>query len=376
MKPFSPQYLPIKNINWEQLAPLIGNANRSLSFYHGILQGVKNSSLLLSPITTQEAVLSSRIEGTEATLADVLRFEAGQKAKNIHREEDINEIINYRKALHKAEIGLQKKPFNLNLLKDLHSILLDSVRGKDKARGEFRRIQNWIGLPGSKIEEASFIPPAPTDLMNYMDNWEKFYHAEGIDPLVQLSLIHAQFEIIHPFLDGNGRIGRMLVPLFLYEKKLLSHPIFYLSEYLETHRDEYYIFLRNLGQLPDGWNEWISFFLKAINQQAESNSAKARAIIDLYNKLKERVIILTHSQHAIPLLDCIFDHPIFKISNLKWKLMPTRPMVTTLVTKLNKDGILKVLREGSGRRGSIYVFEELLRITESPRIPLLTIKDI
>lgn len=190
-------------------------------------------------MTTQEAVLSSRIEGTQATLGDVLRFEAGEAPKEERKQHDIQEIINYRHALRGAEEELRTRPFNLNLLKKLHSILLDSVRGRDTARGRFRQVQNWVGAPGTPIEEAPFVPPAPGLLMEYLDNWEKYYHADRPDPLVQLAIVHAQFEIIHPFLDGNGRLGRMLVPLFLYEKEFISKPMFYLSAYLEVHQDEY-----------------------------------------------------------------------------------------------------------------------------------------
>lgn len=255
MKPFVPQTLPLSDVNWESLISLLASANRSLAYYDGVLQGVTNPELLLSPMTTQEAVLSSRIEGTQATLGDVLKFEAGEIPNKPERTEDIYEIINYRRALKIAEEELKIRPFTLNLLKNLHTVLLDSVRGRNMGRGEFRRFQNWIGAPGTPIEQAEFVPPAPEQLLRYMGNWEKYYHLERPDSIVQLAVVHAQFEIIHPFLDGNGRLGRMLIPLFLFEKKILSRPLFYLSAYFESHRDVYVERLRMIGQSSGGWND-------------------------------------------------------------------------------------------------------------------------
>ncbi len=364
MEPFVPQKLPIHDLDWEPLIPLIGKANRSLAFFDGVLQGVTNPNLLLSPMTTQEAVLSSRIEGTQATLGDVLKFEVGEEPGEQQSREDIREIINYRQALKYAEEELKKRPFSLRLLKDLHAILLNSVRGRNRARGQLRTVQNWIGAPGTPIEQAEFIPPEPQHLMECLSNWEQYYHLERPDPLVQLGVLHAQFEIIHPFLDGNGRLGRMLIPIFLFEKKMLSRPMFYLSEYLEAQRDPYIAHLRKLGQKAGAWNEWIQFFLTAVGEQAEANAMKARAIIELYNRLKQHVVDLTHSQYAIPLLDRIFARPVFQISHLEGKGMPTRAMITGLVAKLKEAGILKVLRAGSGRRGQVLALPELINVTE------------
>jgi Fic family protein len=260
MKPFLPLLLPITGIKWEPLIPLIGRANRSLAHYNGLLQALPNPDVLLAPLTTQEAVLSSRIEGTQATLSEVLKFEAGEEPKMESRRLDIQEILNYRRALRKAETALKRKPFHLNLLLELHDILLDSVRGQEKARGQFRTTQNWIGKPGTPIEKAQFIPPPPMAVPRLMDNWETYYHAEAPDPLVQLALVHAQFEIIHPFRDGNGRLGRILVPLFLCEKAILSRPMFYLSAYLEEHRDQYINRLGALRKTPESLECLDSFF--------------------------------------------------------------------------------------------------------------------
>lgn len=365
MRPFVPQTLPLSDVNWEPLIPSIAKANRSLAYYDGVLQGVANPQLLLSPMTTQEAVLSSRIEGTQATLGDVLKYEAGELPPEQDRREDIFEIRNYQRALKIGEENLKTRPFSLNLLKQLHGTLLDSVRGRNMARGKFRDFQNWIGAPGAPIEAAEFVPPAPELLLSCLDNWEKYYHLERPDALVQLAVVHAQFEIIHPFGDGNGRLGRMLIPLYLFEKGILSRPLFYLSAYLEANRETYIARLRSLGQAQDAWNDWIIFFLTAIVEQARVNSEKARAMIDLYGDLKIRVLALTHSQFAVPLLDLIFARPIFQTTYFKRKPeMPSYPMIITLLNRLKTAGILKVVREGSGRRPQVLALSELINLCE------------
>jgi Fic family protein len=369
MQPFVPQKLPIEEVAWEPLIPLIGQANRALAHYNGILYGVPNPEVLLSPLTTQEAVLSSKIEGTQATLGEVLKFEAGEKPESEARRQDIQEIMNYRAALRTAEEELKTRPFNLNLLLRLHEVLLDSVRGQNKARGRFRTLQNWIGAPGSTIDQAEFVPPDPMLVPEYLDSWEKYYHSDRPDALVQLAIVHAQFEIIHPFLDGNGRLGRILVPLFLYEKKHLSRPMFYLSAYLEQHRDEYVGRLRALGQSPDAWNGWIAFFLKALVEQASRNAEKARAVMDLYENLKQRVINQTHSQFAVPLLDQLFERPIFQSNHIKMPdPQPSRQAVFKLLRTLRDADILKVVREGSGRRGQVLALAELVNLCEDKQV--------
>ncbi len=360
----------MSEVKWEPLIPLIGRANRSLAHYDGILYGVPNPGILLSPMTTQEAVLSSKIEGTQATLGEVYKFEAGEEPELESRRLDIQEIINYRRTLLRAEEKLESRPFNLNLLLELHALLLDSVRGKNKGRGRFRTTQNWIGTPGTPIERADYVPPDPMHVMEYLDNWEQYYHTDRPDPLVQLALIHAQFEIIHPFVDGNGRLGRILIPIFLYEKKLLSRPLFYLSAYLEEHRDRYVARLRALGTDEDAWNKWIEFFLTAMDEQARKNATTARAIIKLYESMKTRIIDLTHSQYAVLLLDQLFERPVFQSSHINFsgKVKPTRQSVSNLIRMMKEAGILKIVREGSGRRGQLLAFAELVNLCEGKKV--------
>jgi Fic family protein len=369
MEPFVPEELPIASLDWKRLIPRLGEANREIAHYGGVLRRVPNPGLLLSPMTTQEAVLSAAIEGTQATLGEVLRFEAGEVMLEEGRRDDFQEIVNYRRALSQAQHELESRPFNLNLLLELHAILLDSVRGRFKGAGRFRTTQNWIGPESRPIEEAYFVPPAPGDLSLHLDRWEKYYHATELDVLVQLAIVHAQFEIIHPFSDGNGRLGRLLIPLFLYEKKLLPRPMFFLSESLEAHRKSYEVGLRDLGKDEDAWNRWVEFFLLLLGNQALKNTLKALSIQQLYDELKNKVIALTRSQFAIPLLDQIFFRPVFSAADLAFaRPCPSRPALNNLVRKLSTGGVIKQLREASGQRGAMYVQAELVNLCEGKEI--------
>ena len=362
MKPFIPQTLPLKDIDWAILVPLIGSANASLARYDGMLQSIVNPDVILSPLTTEEAVLSSRIEGTQISIEEVMEFEADPNERiEPSKYSDIKEIVNYRFAIDAAIEKLKKRPLCLNLFKELHKILLDSVRGKNKAPGEFRRVQNFVGPPGCSIEEATFVPPSPELIGPALDNWEKYLHYDEKDKLVQLAVAKAQFEIIHPFLDGNGRIGRMLIPVFLFEKGLLSSPMFYLSAYLEKERDVYYQRLQDISK-TGAWNRWISFFLTAIIEQAESNIKKVNLILDLYEKMKKEVPRITHSQYAIQAIDTMFSRPIFKSTDfIKRSGIPKGTAIRILNT-LRKEEIILDLRPKKGSRGATMVFFELMKL--------------
>jgi len=369
MKPFVPPPLPWPNLGWESLVPVIGRANRALAQFNGILQGVPNPGIMLSPLATQEAVLSSKIEGTQASLDDVLKFEAGDQPKQESLAADVQEILNYRQALRDAVLALKTRPFNLNLLKELHATLLAGVRGNDKARGRFRPVQNWIGRPGSPMKEASFVPPAPDRVLEFMDGWEKFYHAESPDPLVQLAMVHAQFELIHPFLDGNGRLGRILIPLFLAEKGVLARPMFYLSAYLEQHRDLYMERLRDLSHAEGNWTRWIEFFLQAIEVQASANTRTARDIMALYQAKKSQLLELTRSPWAIVVLDHLFQYPVFSASAFPTgKNGPSRQAATVLLAKFKGAKILKTVHPPRGRRAEVLAFPELLNLCEGRKV--------
>lgn len=213
------------------------------------------------------------------------------------------------------------------------------------------------------------MPPSPDLIQPLMSDWETFYHAEYPDLIVQLALIHASFEIIHPFVDGNGRLGRILVPLFMFEKGLLTRAVFYASGYLERNRDEYIARLRNLGVREDAWDEWVEFFIKAITSQAEENASIAQSVLELYNEMKQTVIVVTKSQHAVPLLDLLFSRPIFSTPELEGKPgLPSKQMISKMVNQLRATGVLSVIREAKGRRPQIWMFPQLLEICEGHQL--------
>ena len=366
MKPYQPDALPLKDLDYQRLFALIGDANAELARYDGLLQGIVNPQIMLSPLTREEAILSSKIEGTQATVDEVLQQEAGivQEGEKAH---DIHEIINYRTALDSAYRYVNERPITLSLVGKLHTILMDSVRGKDKTPGEFRKEQNWIGSYGCTIEQASFVPPNPLQLHDHLEAWQHYMAADDIDLLLQTAVVHAQFELIHPFKDGNGRIGRILIPLFLYQKKKLSQPMFYLSAYLEAHREEYYAGLQNISQEGD-WNGWIAFFLKAITVQAKNNNQKVKAIMALYEKTKKTIQRVTHSQYAMALLDDIFKRPIFRTTDLVKRTGIHKPTALGLIRKIKTHDILKELFPGRGRRAAVLCFPELLNIVEGKKV--------
>lgn len=359
-EPYIPQILPLSMINWERHVPNIAQANSHLARFDGILQTIPNPELLLAPIMTQEAVLSSRIEGTQATLEDVLEFDAepSEEIRNFH---DIQEVNNYRKTLQYAIQSLKEMPLTLNLIKAMHKILLEGVRGNNKRRGEFRKTQNWIGRTGATIEQATFIPPSPIDLQDHLSHFERYFHFNDKERLVQLAIIHAQFELLHPFLDGNGRIGRILIPLFLYEKQLISHPSFYISGFFDLERDAYYDHLENISK-NNSWDDWIEFFLHAVIFQAKAQSSLAKQILGLYDGIKVEATEMTRSHLVIKTLDFIFAHPIFKSSNFVEITDIPRATAHRLLNSLVEGGILLPSREKTGRAGQIYRFDRLLQI--------------
>ena len=364
MQPFIPDTLPLSQLNLGGMITEIGKANREIAAFGGLLVGIPNPFVLLSPLTSQEAVLSSKIEGTQASLQDLLKYEAGDKPVNSAKVGDIDEILNYRKAMKVAVEELKTKPISLNLVRLLHNVLLDSVRGQNMQRGEFRRNQNYIGRPGSAIKNASFVPPPPEQVMECLDNWEKYIHFQDVDPLVQLSIVHAQFEIIHPFMDGNGRIGRMLIPLFLFEKQVIPYPTFYLSSYLESNREEYYDRLNAISR-GGAWEGWVRFFLNAIAVESSKNSRKAREILEMYDKMKELVVDWTRSQYAIAALETLFSHPIISSTDFKDKAKIPKPTAARILKVLQDRQILDVIRPARGQMPAILAFTKLLGIVES-----------
>ncbi|MGI9345128.1 MAG: Fic family protein, partial [Gammaproteobacteria bacterium] len=362
--------LPLTKLDYQQLLPLVGQANAALARYDGLLQGIPNPAVMLSPLTTREAVLSSKIEGTQATVDEVLQHEAGLE-KEGEKYKDIQEIANYRLALHRASDYLTAYPIRLSFVQELHKILMDSVRGQSKSPGEFRKDQNWIGKAGCTIDDASFVPPDPLRLQEFLQAWERYLDFDDSDFLLQTAVVHAQFELIHPFKDGNGRIGRILIPLFLYQKKALSQPMFYLSEYLEAHRDEYYQRLNDVSANGD-WNGWVAYFLKAIAVQARQNSARVRDILALYDDMKIKIQSVTHSQYTVYLLDALFSRPIFKTSTCTAQLEQdhqVHPQTTNhLLRQLKEARVLRVLQPGRGQRAATLCFPALINLAEGQQV--------
>ncbi|MBS9778282.1 MAG: Fic family protein [Gammaproteobacteria bacterium] len=362
MQPYEPCTLPLDNLDFKRLFSLVGDANAELARYDGLLQGIVNPAVMLSPLTNEEAVLSSKIEGTQATVDEVLEQEAGMQ-KDGEKAKDIQEIINYRQALISSKEALHERPITLSFVRELHKILMNSVRGQNKTPGDFRKDQNWIGKFGCTMEEASFVPPNPMQLPNHLEAWQQYMAGNDIDTLVQTALVHAQFELLHPFKDGNGRIGRLLIPLFLYQKNKLSQPMFYLSSYLEKNREEYYVRLQNISKDND-WNGWVEFFLVAITKQAKNNNNTVKAIMGLYEEMKIQIQNITHSQYTVTILDELFSHPIFKTTDFIKRSNINKQTATGLLNQLKEAELITELKPSSGRRAAVLCFPKLLNIAE------------
>ena len=349
-KPYIPEELPI-NLDGillnREMFNLITTASNEMGIYKGFLSNTPNPILLISPLLIQEAVLSSKIEGTHATLEDFLNYEAGNKTE-IEKDE-LHEISNYRAALFYALDNMatcstindsEKFPLVIRLIKEMHKILLNNVRGSSKDPGNFKRLQNYISS-GSTI---SFTPVAPELTDKFMGNLENYIHFDEIQILVQSAIIHAQFEMIHPFQDGNGRIGRLLIPLFLYYKEYLPYPTFYMSSYFEANRKDYITNLSNISKNKD-WKTWIEFYLKGIIEQAKLNTSKAQYLLVIYNNMKESIITNINSKNGINILDFIFQHPVFKARQVSEKLNIQNKTAYNLLNQFVELGILSKLSE-------------------------------
>jgi Fic family protein len=354
-----PASLPPK-ISYESLIRVIGEAHGAIGELNGLLRkNILSPELLVTPLLTKEAVLSSRIEGTQATLEDVFHYEA-QATPVGRKDRDITEIINYRRAMNFAMEELKTKSINQPFVKKIHYLLLDSSRGAQKDRGQFRNGRVYIGMPGAPIEEASYVPPAPEALPELLGNWEKYVNSnQEKDLLVQIGVAHYQLEAIHPFRDGNGRVGRLLIPLFLYQRDLLSSPLLYISEYFEKNRRDYYGYLRGVTEKGD-WESWLKFFLLALITQSLKTQNSISKILELNDRLKKE-ITAANSVYAANLLDYIFSSPIVTFAKIKDKLKTKNPQ--TIYNLLEKFIQMKILVEEPGReRNRIFAFQELLDI--------------
>lgn len=293
------------------------------------------------------------------------KLDGGFESPALHG--DIGEILNYRQAMRRAEALLTELPLCLRVIREAHRVLLDGVRGRDKAPGELRRIPNWIGPPGCTIADATFVPIGTQELPRALSHWESYMHENAPDRLVQLAILHAEFEALHPFLDGNGRLGRMLVPLFLWQRGLIREPVFYLSGYFEERRSAYYEGLLAVSS-DDDWTGWCLLFLEAVRSQAEINLTKAQGILDLYEETVPRLTAMTRSPNSIQALRWLFGRPVFRSADFAATAgLPPRT-AHRLLRVLLEAGLLTTVTAGNGRRAAVLGFPALVNLVEGRKV--------
>ena len=302
-----------KGIRWDNdLINLLADASRALGELNGITKLLKNPNLFIAFYVQKEALLSSQIEGTQCSLEEVLQFDES------HTEmKPVDEVVNYIKAMKLGLEKLKKLPFSLRLIKEIHQTLLRDVRGGEKLSGEFKKTQNWIGHPGCQIDEAVFVPVPPNFTLEYMEDLEKYYHKQnGCHLLVKAAVIHSYFETIHPFNDGNGRIGRLLITFLLCDKKILQGPLLYLSLFFKEHRSDYYDLLMKV-RFEGDWNEWIKFFLRGIRETSLEALNTANQLFDFIDSQRNIVTKkLKGYKYSHPIYEILCRNPLISISKL------------------------------------------------------------
>jgi cell filamentation protein, protein adenylyltransferase len=342
-----------------ELTLLLSQADAGLSELSGLGRYLPNPDLLIAPYVKREAVASSRIEGTQADLSDLLLDEV--EPKRTPPGSDVKEVRNYVAALNLGLRKLNRLPLAGRLVRDMHRVLLQGVRGQERTPGEFRRSQNWIGPPGSTLADATYVPPPPDPEMHEcLKHWERFVNDRGHMPeLIQCALMHEQFEAIHPFLDGNGRIGRLLITLFLIERERLSKPLLYLSSYIEQTRDEYYTLLQRISTHGE-WTGWLRYFLTAVRDTARSAIDQSQGILRLRDRFRDKL----GKQHmALTLLDDLFINPYTTVARAAKSLGVTAPTATKTIRALEQAGMLK---ESTGREwGRVWVARPILKAVEA-----------
>ncbi len=344
--------------NWK-IASALSDADRALSQLSGIARTLPNPHLLLRSFIRREAVLSSRIEGTQASLSDVMRYEGVEEASN---PGDINEVVSYITALEYGLERIQEIPMSLRLVKELHHILMQGVRGGVQAPGELRRIQNWIGTTGSTIATATYVPPPVNELNDCLTSLERFINSDSpIPPLVKMAFIHYQFEAIHPFLDGNGRVGRLIITILLCKWELLSQPLLYLSAYFEKYRDDYYNGLLEVTRHAN-WERWLIYFLSGIKEQSNDAIVRSSQLIDLWGAYKDKLQNARASGLQYQLIEHLFVQPIFSTSHIQKQLGITFRAAQQNIDKLIEHGILS---EVTGKqRNRIFAARHIIDIVD------------
>lgn len=343
------------------LALALSRADAALSELSGLGGQLPNPHLLISPYIKREAVLSSRIEGTKASLSDLLIDEIEDGHSKRTSTDDIKEVRNYINALEHGVKLLDELPLSLRLIREIHAKLMQGVRGDKATSGEFRRTQNWIGPAGSTPMTAAFVPPPVEEMMDCLGDWEKFLHVRDTIPdLIQCAMMHVQFETIHPFLDGNGRVGRLLVTFFLLERRRLSQPLLYLSAFIDAHKSDYYDLLQRVRTHGE-WTPWIRYFLQGVTEIATEAGQQAKELHKLREQYRAQ---LRDKPNALGLLDDLFINPYMTIGRAAKVLEKTHPTAKAAVSVLEENGILK---EVSGRQwGRFYVCPPVLAALEKP----------
>jgi Fic family protein len=308
----------------------------------------------------REAVLSSKIEGTQATLGELLAAEAGAVVER--SPEDLREVGNYVIALEQGIVLLKELPLCIRLIRELHEKLMEGVRGQHATPGLFRRTQNWIGGPGSTPATATFIPPPPGEVEPCLAAWEKFVHESQLPPLVTIALAHYQFEAIHPFLDGNGRVGRLLITLFLIERKILPTPLLYLSAFFEATRRDYYEGLRGVS-MRGAWLEWLEYFLLGIARMSEDALSRAIRINDLLAVWRNKVASYS-TNTPLRAVDLLAANPFLTISGAASQLKLAFTTAQRAIERLEKNDIVQ--RISDAKRDRVYCAQALLDILEEP----------
>ena len=360
---FVPDDLPVR-LDWNgELVATLSDANVAVGQLHGIGLNLPNPNLLITPFIRREAELSSRIEGTQAELRDIYLFEMHEPATEPGIS-DVREVANYVRALEHGLRRLDELPVCTRMILELHQILLDGVRGESDRPGNFRNTQNWIGSKGYPIEQASYIPPPPEQMMTCLDAFEIFVNAQlgNIPLLAWLAMIHYQFEAIHPFRDGNGRIGRLLITLLLCAKGILDKPLLYLSAYFERNRQAYYDRLLRISTHGE-WGQWILFFLRGVVEQSTDAFERSRELLQLQHKYHS-MIRSRRSALQIKMADLLIERPVLTIPYVSTYFKVTYPTARNNILKLAKLGILKEVT--GGKRYRLYIAEEVLEIINKP----------
>ena len=350
-----------------ELTKLLSDADRALGRLDGVATVLPNPDLFVAMYVRQEAVLSSQIEGTQSTLKDVLAFEADPDKPS--HPDDVEEVVNYVAAMNYGLARLSELPVSLRLLKEIHGELLQGARGQALSPGEFRRSQNWIGPPGCTLSTALFVPPPPHEMNQSLDNLEKFMHQRDSFPLLlQCGLIHAQFETVHPFLDGNGRVGRLLITFLLCERKVLLRPLLYLSYYLKARKGEYYDRLTAIRSNGD-WEGWLKFFLRGVYQVSISATETARKILGLREDHRSLIAHeLGAAANAFKLHDYMFEKPTFSVNIAKEVMGCAYGTANTIVEKLEE---LNLLCEITGQeRNRRYQYEPYVRLFDPENLSI------